>query len=69
MVSLGYIREQALRLDTAVAMAFRRALGLRAGAARGAGRRRGRGAGGRDRAYRGLDECRRQTHGVVWRGQ
>lgn len=63
--SRQYIIEQAKRHDTAVAAAFRRALGVQLEAKLSNRHRKRRRVKATDKE---LEACRKQTHGVVWKG-
>lgn len=67
--TLDYIADAARRHDTAVAAAFRRALGIGKRKRRSRRRRSGRGRRPDRPSRREMDECRRQTYGVTWHGE
>ena len=62
-----YIEIAALRYDTPVAAAFRRSLGITAKPKKR--RRRRHHSGSHKPTHKELEACRKQKHGVVWRGQ
>ena len=62
-----YIEIAAMRYDTPVAAAFRRSLGITAKPRKR--RRRRRHSGSHKPTHQELEACRKQKHGVVWRGQ